>query len=60
MIEKPIEPHQFGSDYLSGPRAMLGALRQLDPFQTLGIPCWLSPMLLDDPFEPELPFAEND
>lgn len=25
-----------------------------DQFQHMGIPCWKSPMLLDDPFEPEM------
>ena len=36
------------------------SLADLDPFQEMGIPCWLSPMLLDNPNEPELPFTENE
>jgi hypothetical protein len=38
----------------------LDAVLWLDIFQTLGVPCWLSPMLLDNPNEPEAPFSENE
>jgi hypothetical protein len=36
-------------------------IARLDPFQQIGIPCWQSCAgPLDNPNEPDLPFAEND
>jgi hypothetical protein len=41
------------------PQELKWGIMHWDPFQSLGIPCWKTPMLLDNPSEPAYPFAEN-
>jgi hypothetical protein len=57
--------HQFAVEVsprlTSVPCSMLSAIKQMDPFQRLGIPCWKGVSgPLDNPNDPDAPFVEND